>query len=91
MAAGKGPFEERKEQRQERSLRKVGEELSERTSLQESTNPNMEAECTKAEALPTQETMTAGKGPFAETSRVGNRDKGNKSPRTELFFLFALM
>ena len=30
MAAGKGPFEERKEQRQERSLSKEGEDLSER-------------------------------------------------------------
>ena len=79
MAAGKGPFEERKEQRQERSLSKEGEDLSERKPLQESTNPNMEAECTKEEALPSQETMTAGKGPFAETSHGGNRDKGNKS------------
>ena len=43
-----------------------------RTSLQKSANPNsgMAAECTKEEALATQETMTAGKGPFAETGHA---------------------
>ena len=69
MAAGKGPFEETGQA--ERSLVKEGEEdheeLSERTPLQESANPNIETKCTKEEALPTQETLAAGKGPFEET------------------------
>ena len=69
MAAGKGPFEETGQA--ERSLVKEGEEdheeLSERTPLQESANPNMATKCTKEEALPTQETLAAGKGPFEET------------------------
>ena len=78
MAAGKGPFEETGQaqgtETEERSLVKEGEEddeeLSERTPLQESANPNMETECTKEEALPTQETMAAGKGPFEETGQA---------------------
>ena len=69
MAAGKGPYEETGQAK--RSLVKEGEEdheeLSERTPLQESANPNMETKCTKEEALPTQETLAAGKGPFEET------------------------
>ena len=69
MAAGKGPFEETGQAA--RSLVEEGEkdheELSERTLLQESANPNMETKCTKEEALPTQETLAAGKGPFEET------------------------
>jgi len=78
MAAGKGPFEETGQaqgaETEERSLVKEGEEddeeLSERTPLQESANPYMETECTKEEALPTQETMAAGKGPFEETGQA---------------------
>ena len=78
MAAGKGPFEETGQaqgaETEERGLVKEGEEddeeLSERTPLQESANPNMEIECTKEEALPTQETMAAGKGPFEETGQT---------------------
>ena len=71
MAAGNGPFEETG-QAQETETKETNqviedEELSERTPLQESANPNTETECTKEEALPTQETMAAGKGPFEET------------------------
>lgn len=77
MAAGKGPLEktdqaegtERTVESQVIGGKAVQEELSESTPLQESANPNMEAKCTKEETLPTQETMTAGKGPFEETGQ----------------------
>ena len=46
------------------------EELSKRTPLQESASSNVETECTKKEALPTQETMAAGKEPFEETGNA---------------------
>lgn len=77
MTAGKGPFEktgqaegtERTVESQVIGGKAVQEELSESTPLQESANPNMEAKCTKEETLPTQETMTAGKGPFEETGQ----------------------
>ena len=77
MAAGKGPFEETgKAQGVETEMSQVKEgeedheELSERTPLQESASSNVETECTKEEALPTQETMAAGKGPFQETGKA---------------------
>ena len=86
MAAGKGPFEETGQaqgtETEERSLVEEcgedGEELSERTPLQESANPNMETECTKEEALPTQETMAAGKGPFEETGQAQGTETEEK-------------
>lgn len=43
------------------------EEGLETKPLQESASSNVERECTKEDALPTQETMAAGKGPFEET------------------------
>ena len=77
MAAGKGPFEETgKAQGIETKMSQVKEgeedheELSERIPLQESASSNVETECTKKEALPTQETMAAGKGPFEETGHA---------------------
>ena len=78
MAAGKGPFEETghtegtetEKTSQVMEGEEDHEELSERTPLQESANPNVEAECTKEEAFPTQETMAAGKGPFEETGHA---------------------
>jgi len=86
MAAGKGPFEETGETQgteDERRLVKEGEEdsekLSERTPLQESANPNTETECTKTEALPTQETMAAGKGRFEETGEAQGTETEERS------------
>ena len=77
---------------EERSLVKEGEEdheeLSERTQLQElsetmplqeSANPNIETECTKEEALPTQEIMAAGKGPFEETDQAQGTETDERS------------
>ena len=103
MAAGKGPFEETgyaegtetKETSGVIEGEEVHEELPERTPLQVNANPNMEAECTQEETLPTQETMAAGKGPFEETGKVqgteteervneGEKDHEELSERTLL-------
>jgi len=43
------------------------EELSEGKPLQESTISDVQTKTCKEEALPTQETMPEGKGPFEET------------------------
>ncbi|XP_078352989.1 uncharacterized protein LOC144637782 [Oculina patagonica] len=72
MAAGKGPFEETGKthgtEAEETSQVKEGEALHEKIiegkPLQEN---DVETESCKEEALPTQETMAAGKGPFEET------------------------
>ena len=87
MAVGKGPFEETGEaqgrETEERCLVKGGEEdgekLSERTPLQENANPNMETECTKTKALPTQETMAAGRGRFEETGEAQGTETEERS------------
>ena len=87
MAAGKGPFEETgqaegtetKETNQVMEGEEVHEELPEMTPLQESASPNMEAECTQEETLPTQESMAAGKGPFEETGIVQGTETEERS------------
>ena len=75
MAAGKGPFEETGEAqgpeaektRQVKEVEKFHKEFTEGKPLQQSTSSDVKTESCKEEALPTQETMTAGEGPFEET------------------------
>ena len=63
MAAGKGPFEETGDEVGVKGQPSVSEEKP----LQERDNSNVQNKSFKEEALPTQETMAAGKGPFEET------------------------
>ena len=70
---------EGEEDHEELSERTQLQELSERMPLQESANPNIETECTKEEALPTQETMAAGKGPFEETDQTQGTETEERS------------
>ena len=78
MDAGKRPFQETgkaqgpdaEEARQIKEGEEIQEELTEGKPLQESVSSNVETESLKEEALPTQETMAAGKGPFEETGEA---------------------
>ncbi|XP_078352980.1 uncharacterized protein LOC144637775 isoform X2 [Oculina patagonica] len=93
MAAGKGPFEETgKEQGPEAEetgqIKREGEEvlheeLTQGKPLQESASSNEETESWKEEALPTQETMAAGKGPFEETGKTQGTEAEETGQITE--------
>ena len=63
MLAGKGPFEETGVEVGVKGQPSVSEEKP----LQERDNSDVQNKSFKEEALPTQETMAAGKGPFEET------------------------
>ncbi|XP_078352981.1 NFX1-type zinc finger-containing protein 1-like isoform X1 [Oculina patagonica] len=75
MAAGKGSFEETgkaqgpeaEETKQVEEGEELHEEITKGKTVQESASSDVKTESCKEEALPTQETMTTGEGPFEET------------------------
>ena len=74
MPAGKGPFEETDSTQgsaaeETRQIKEGEKEFTEGKPVEESTSTEVETESSKEEALPTQETMPAGKGPFEETGK----------------------
>ena len=64
---GKVQGTEAEDTRQVKEGEEAHEELSEGKPLQESTSSDVQTKTCEEEALPTQETMAAGKGPFEET------------------------